>query len=184
MREIKPIPLKKLAKGLSTVDKIKYGILYLRISGNEVLEMKEILKTEARGIISEVKEPKMSILKAMEDYLDAYIDGLNKKETFKLYMSYLEVKEAIDSAQAQYAKFEFLAKMYQIYMQEGWSVKPTGNLAKSIKKFKESTAVKTILGQKKSIPKKAVNKQVSKKKAAVRKATQTKAKTVKKKSKR
>jgi hypothetical protein len=184
MREIKPIPLKKLAKGLSTMDRIRYGIVYLRISGNEVLEMKEILKTEARSIIAEVKEPKMSILKAMETYLDAYIDGLNKRETFKLYMAYLEIKDALDSAQAQYAKFEFLAKMYQTYTKEGWSVKPSGNLAKSIKKFKESETVKTIIGSRKSVPKKAVKKAVSKKKASARKAKPTASKAVKKKGRR
>jgi len=181
MREIKPIPLKKLAKGLSTVDKMKYCLLYLRISKNEVIEMKQILKDEAGGIIAEIEEPKMSVLKPLEKYLDVYIDGLSKKDTLKLYMAYLEIKEALDSAQAQYAKFEFLAKLYQVYMKEGWSVKPTGNLAKSIRKFKASAAVKMVVGDKKAPQKKAAKSPVSKKRIPSKVA---KAKTTKKKSRK
>jgi hypothetical protein len=181
MREIKPIPLKKLAKGLSTVDKIKYGILYLRISKKEVIEMKQILKDEAGGIIAEIEEPKMSILRPMEKYLEVYIDGLSKKDTLKLYMAYLEVKEALDSAQAQYAKFEFLARLYQIYAKEGWTARPTGNLAKSIRKFKESATVKTVLGDKSAPVKKPAKKAVFKKKVSRKSA---KARPTKKKSRK
>jgi len=145
MREIKPIPLKKLAKGLSTMDRIRYGILYLRINKSEVLEMKEILKKESKRIIAELGEPKIAIVRAMEQYLEEYVDHLSKRDTFRLYMAYLEVKEAVDTAQTQYAKFEFLAKMYQTYMKEGGPNKSAKELKEVIKKSPAANKVRKFV---------------------------------------
>jgi hypothetical protein len=145
MREIKPIPLKKVIKGLSTMDKIRYGILCFRLSKSEIAEMKQILKVESRKIIAEVGEPKLSIIKAMEQYLEEYIDGLSKRDTLRLYMAYLEVKEAIDEAQTQYAKFEFLAKMYQTYMKDGWSNNSAAKIKTIIKKTPAARKVRRLI---------------------------------------
>jgi hypothetical protein len=66
-------------------------------------------------------------------------------------------------------------------MKEGWSVKPSGNLAKSIRKFKASAAVKMVVGDKKAPQKKAAKSPVSKKRIPSKVA---KAKTTKKKSRK
>lgn len=161
MREIKPIPLKKFAKGLSTVDKIKCGILYLRLSKSDIEEMKQILKSQSRKIIAELSEPKLSIITAMEEYLEDYIESLSKKDTFRLYMAYLEVKEAMDEAQTQYAKFEFLAKMYQTYMKEGWSKNSATKFRKAVGKTPAAKKVRKFVRN----ARKAVNPKATAKKA-------------------
>jgi len=134
---IKPIPLNKIAKGLSAADRIRYGIIYLTLSKSDVQEMKTILKKEARTIISELEEPKLSIVTAMEQYLDSYIDSLSKRDAFRMYMAYLEVREAVGMAQEHYAKLEFLIKMYRTYMKKGWATKKHSKVRKRAKALEE-----------------------------------------------
>ncbi|MBN2095447.1 MAG: hypothetical protein JW727_05345 [Candidatus Aenigmarchaeota archaeon] len=145
LKDIKPIPIDKVAKGLSLSDRLRYGLIYVRLSGENVREMKIILKTEARKIMNELGEPKLSIFRDMEAYLDKYIDGLSKKDTFKIYMAYLEAKEAIGVAQENYAKFEFIIKLYQTYRKKGWPKLPRKVEAIKKKAVKQTKKIKKVV---------------------------------------
>jgi hypothetical protein len=145
MDKIKPIPLDKLAKGLGPIDKIKYGITYLRLSRSDIQEMKDELKSETISIINSLNEPKLNIIDTMSGFIEDYIDSLSKKDTFKLYLAYLEVKEAIGLAQEQYSKLNFLLRMYQNYRKSGWTFKEhkkVKKVVKSVNKIKNAPAVK------------------------------------------
>lgn len=148
LERIKPIPLHRLSKGLSATDRIRYGIIYLTLSKSDVQEMKAILKKESKKIIAELEEPKLSIVKAMEQYLNSYIESLSKRDTFRLYMAYLEVREAVGMAQEHYAKLEFLIKMYRTYMKKGWATKKHSKVRRAVKKAGKAKIFRKLLKKK------------------------------------
>ncbi|MGC9310660.1 MAG: hypothetical protein ACP5E4_02955, partial [Candidatus Aenigmatarchaeota archaeon] len=135
--------------------------IYVRLSKSDVQEMREVLKRETRKIIKDLSEPKLKIIEVMESYLDDYIDGLSKKDTFRLYLAYLEVKEAIGFAQEKYMKLSYLTKMYQNYRKSGWSLKQAPSVKKAVKKIRTSKPVKKAVKKVVQAKKKAVAKRKS-----------------------
>lgn len=186
MDKIKAIPLDKLSRGFGPIDKLKFGITYLRLSRNDIKEMKCELKKEARNIIDELNEPKLKIIDAMAQYLEEYIDSLSKKDTFKLYIAYLEVQEAVGLAQEHYSKLNFLVKMYQDYRKSGWTmkkpkaVKKVVATAKTVRKsVPKKTAAKKTVASKKVKPARRKVAKTNRKATAAKKKAPTKKKATK-----